>query len=296
VFNFYFRRSIFFINTKLKTNMAITAQEVNKLRQMTGAGMMDCKKALTEANGDFEAAIDLLRKKGQKVSASRSDRETTEGSVFVKTNNDQTEGILVALGCETDFVAKNESFVELGQTILNSAYENNPQSIEELKAQKVGNLSVEEKIIELVGKIGEKIEIVAYERLKSEAVVPYIHAGNKLGVLVALRGASGSEVKDVGKDVAMQIAAMKPVGVDKGDVDPSLVAREIEIGKEQARAEGKPEEMLEKIAQGKLNKFYKENTLLNQAFVKDNSLTIAKYLESVKKGLTVDSFKRVAIG
>ncbi len=276
--------------------MAITAQEVNKLRQMTGAGMMDCKKALTEANGDFEAAIDLLRKKGQKVSASRSDRETTEGSVFVKTNNDQTEGILVALGCETDFVAKNESFVELGQTILNSAYENNPQSIEELKAQKVGNLSVEEKIIELVGKIGEKIEIVAYERLKSEAVVPYIHAGNKLGVLVALRGASGSEVKDVGKDVAMQIAAMKPVGVDKDDVDPSLVAREIEIGKEQARAEGKPEEMLEKIAQGKLNKFYKENTLLNQAFVKDNSLTIAKYLESVKKGLTVDSFKRVAIG
>jgi elongation factor Ts len=296
VFNFYFRRTIFFINTKLKTNMAITAQEVNKLRQMTGAGMMDCKKALTEANGDFEAAIDLLRKKGQKVSASRSDRETTEGSVFVKTNNDQTEGILVALGCETDFVAKNESFVELGQTILNSAYENNPQSIEELKAQKVGNLSVEEKIIELVGKIGEKIEIVAYERLKSEAVVPYIHAGNKLGVLVALRGASGSEVKDVGKDVAMQIAAMKPVGVDKDDVDPSLVAREIEIGKEQARAEGKPEEMLEKIAQGKLNKFYKENTLLNQAFVKDNSLTIAKYLESVKKGLTVDSFKRVAIG
>ncbi|MDQ3534264.1 MAG: translation elongation factor Ts [Bacteroidota bacterium] len=276
--------------------MAITAQEVNKLRQMTGAGMMDCKKALTEANGDFEAAIDLLRKKGQKVSASRSDRETTEGSVFVKTNNDQTEGILVALGCETDFVAKNESFVELGQTILNSAYENNPQSIEELKAQKVGNLSVEEKIIELVGKIGEKIEIVAYERLKSEAVVPYIHAGNKLGVLVALSGASGSEVKDVGKDVAMQIAAMKPVGVDKDDVDPSLVAREIEIGKEQARAEGKPEEMLEKIAQGKLNKFYKENTLLNQAFVKDNSLTIAKYLESVKKGLTVDSFKRVAIG
>ncbi len=276
--------------------MAITAQDVNKLRQLTGAGMMDCKKALTEANGDFEAAIDLLRKKGQKVSASRSDRETTEGSVFVKTNNDQTEGILVALGCETDFVAKNESFVELGQTILNSAYENNPQSIEELKAQKVGNLSVEEKIIELVGKIGEKIEIVAYERLKSEAVVPYIHAGNKLGVLVALRGASGSEVKDVGKDVAMQIAAMKPVGVDKDDVDPSLVAREIEIGKEQARAEGKPEEMLEKIAQGKLNKFYKENTLLNQAFVKDNSLTIAKYLESVKKGLTVDSFKRVAIG
>ncbi|MDQ3394080.1 MAG: translation elongation factor Ts [Bacteroidota bacterium] len=276
--------------------MAITAQEVNKLRQMTGAGMMDCKKALTEANGDFEAAIDLLRKKGQKVSASRSDRETTEGSVFVKTNGDQTEGILIALGCETDFVAKNDSFVELGNSILNVAYETKAQSIEELKAQKIGNLSVEEKIIELVGKIGEKIDIVAFENLKSEAVIPYIHAGNKLGVLVALKGGTANEVKDAGKDVAMQIAAMKPVGVDKDDVDPSLIAREIEIGKEQARAEGKPEEMLEKIAQGKLNKFYKDNTLLNQAFVKDNSLTIAKYLDNVKKGLTVSAFKRVAIG
>ncbi|CAN5389618.1 translation elongation factor Ts [soil metagenome] len=276
--------------------MAITAQDVNKLRQMTGAGMMDCKKALTEANGDFEAAIDLLRKKGQKVSASRSDRETTEGSVFVKTNEDQTEGTLVALGCETDFVAKNESFVELGESILNVAYEQKPQNIAELKSLKIGNLTVEEKTIELVGKIGEKIDIVALERLQGEAVVPYIHAGNKLGVLVVLRGANGTDVKEAGKDVAMQIAAMKPVGVDKDDVDPTIVSREIEIGKEQARAEGKPEEMLEKIAQGKLNKFYKENTLLNQAFVKDNSLTIAKYLDNVKKGLTVDSFKRVAIG
>lgn len=276
--------------------MAITAQEVNKLRQMTGAGMMDCKKALTEANGDFEAAIDLLRKKGQKVSASRSDRETTEGSVFVKTNENQTEGTLIALGCETDFVAKNESFVELGESILNAAYEQKPQNIAELKSLKIGNLTVEEKIIELIGKIGEKIEIVALERLQGEAVVPYIHAGNKLGVLVVLRGADGAEVKEAGKDVAMQIAAMRPVGVDKDDVDPTIVSREIEIGKEQARAEGKPEEMLEKIAQGKLNKFYKENTLLNQTFVKDNSLTIAKYLDNVKKGLTVESFKRVAIG
>jgi elongation factor Ts len=276
--------------------MAITAQDVNKLRQMTGAGMMDCKKALTEANGDFEAAIDLLRKKGQKVSASRSDRETTEGSVFVRTNEDQTEGTLVALGCETDFVAKNESFVDLGESILNAAYEHKPKDISELKSLKIGNLTVEEKIIELVGKIGEKIDIVAFERLQGEAVVPYIHAGNKLGVLVVLRGADGAEVKEAGKDVAMQIAAMKPVGVDKDDVDPTIVSREIEIGKEQARAEGKPEQMLEKIAQGKLNKFYKENTLLNQAFVKDNSLTIAQYLDKVKKGLTVDSFKRVAIG
>jgi elongation factor Ts len=193
--------------------MAISAQDVNKLRQMTGAGMMDCKKALTEANGDFEAAIDLLRKKGQKVSASRSDRETTEGSVFVKTNEDQTEGTLIALGCETDFVAKNESFVELGNSILNAAYEHKPQNIAELKSLKMGSLTVEEKIIDLVGKIGEKIDIVAMERLKGEAVVPYIHAGNKLGVSGgALRGADGAEVKEAGKDVAMQIAAMRPVG------------------------------------------------------------------------------------
>lgn len=276
--------------------MAITAQEVNKLRQMTGAGMMDCKKALTEANGDFDAAIDLLRKKGQKVSASRSDRQTTEGSVFVRTNDDKTEAVLVALGCETDFVAKNESFQELGNSILQAAFEQKPDSIDALKALKTGQLSVEEKIIELVGKIGEKLEIVAYERLSGEAVIPYIHAGSKLGVLVALKNVNGGDVTDAGKDVAMQIAAMRPVGVDKEDVDETVVAREIEIGKEQARAEGKPEQMLEKIAMGKLNKFYKDNTLLNQTFVKDNSLTIAQYLNNVNKGLSVAAFKRVAIG
>jgi elongation factor Ts len=276
--------------------MAITAQEVNKLRQMTGAGMMDCKKALTEANGDFEAAIDILRKKGQKVSASRSDRETTEGSVFVRTNDKNTEAVLVALGCETDFVGKNEEFQNLGNLVLEAAYAEKPASIEELKKLKVGNLTIEEKVIELVGKIGEKIDIIAYERLAGEAVVPYIHAGSKLGVLVALKNVNGGDVTAAGKDVAMQIAAMKPVGVDKDDVDPTIVEREIEIGKEQARAEGKPEAMLEKIAQGKLGKFYKENTLLNQAFVKDNSLTIAQYLDQVSKGLTVSAFKRVAIG
>lgn len=276
--------------------MAITAQEVNKLRQMTGAGMMDCKKALTEANGDFDAAIDLLRKKGQKVSASRSDRETTEGAIFVKTNEDRTEGVLVALGCETDFVAKNEEFQALGQTILEVAVKQKPASVEALKSETVDGRSIEERIIELVGKIGEKIEIVSYEILNAEAVVAYIHAGSKLGVLVGLKGANGGDVAVAGKDVAMQIAAMSPVGVDKDDVDPSIVAREIEIGREQARAEGKPEAMLDKIAEGKLNKFYKDSTLLNQAFVKDNSLTVAKYLDSVSKGLTVSSFKRVSIG
>lgn len=276
--------------------MAITAQEVNKLRQMTGAGMMDCKKALTEANGDFDAAIDLLRKKGQKVSASRSDRETTEGAVFVRTNDNNTEGVLVALGCETDFVAKNEEFQALGKSILDTAVSKAPASTEALKAEKVGDQTIEEKIIELVGKIGEKIEIVAYEVLNAEAVVAYIHAGNKLGVLVGLNGANGADVSNAGKDVAMQIAAMNPVGVDKNDVDPSIVQREIEIGREQAKAEGKPEAMLDKIAEGKLNKFYKENTLLNQAFVKDSSMTIAKYLDSVNRGLTVTAFKRIAIG
>ncbi len=276
--------------------MAITAQEVNKLRQMTGAGMMDCKKALTEANGDFDAAIDLLRKKGQKVSASRSDRETTEGAVFVNTNDNNTEGVLVALGCETDFVGKNEEFQNLGNAILNVAVEKKPASVDALKSEKIGDQTVEEKIIELVGKIGEKIEIVAYEILNADAVVTYIHAGSKLGVLVGLKGANGADVAAAGRDVAMQIAAMNPVGVDKDDVDPTIVAREIEIGREQARAEGKPEAMLDKIAEGKLNKFYKENTLLNQAFVKDNGLTIAKYLDSVNKGLTVSSFKRISIG
>lgn len=276
--------------------MAITAQEVNKLRQMTGAGMMDCKKALTEANGDFDAAIDLLRKKGQKVSASRSDRETTEGSIFVKTNEDNTVGVLVAIGCETDFVAKNEEFQALGQKILDIAFENKPASIDELNKMKLGALTVEEKIVELIGKIGEKLEVVAYETLNSEAVVPYIHAGSKLGVLVGLQNTNGTDVSTAGKDVAMQIAAMSPVGVDKDDVDPTVVKREMEIGREQARAEGKPDNIIDKIAEGKLNKFYKDNTLLNQAFVKDSSVTIAKYLDSVNKGLTVSAFKRVAIG
>jgi elongation factor Ts len=276
--------------------MAITAQDVNKLRQMTGAGMMDCKKALTEANGDFEAAIDNLRKKGQKVSASRSDRNTTEGSVFVNTKADGTEATLVALGCETDFVAKNESFMALGNTVLEAAVKNQPATIEELLALPVNSLSVADHLTDLMGKIGEKIEVVAYEKVKGEKVTTYIHSNGKLGVLVALVGANGTDVTEIGKDVAMQIAAMKPVAIDKDGVDAKTVEREIEIGKEQARAEGKPEAMLEKIAQGKLQKFYKDNTLLNQEFVKDNSKTIRQLLESTSKGLTVADFKLVKIG
>ena len=275
--------------------MAITAQEVNKLRQMTGAGMMDCKKALVESDGDFEKAIDFLRKKGQKVSENRADRQTKEGSVFVQTNEDNTTAVVIALGCETDFVAKNDDFQGLGNEILKIAVDSQPGSVDELKAMKSGDLTLGDKVTELVGKIGEKIDIVGLEILKGEKVVPYIHAGSKLCVLVALQETNGADVVEAGRDVAMQIAAMRPVAVDKDGVDATIIEKELNIGREQARAEGKPEQIIEKIAEGKLNKFYKENTLLNQAFVKDSSMNVAKYLDSISKGLTVETFKRVSV-
>lgn len=275
---------------------AISAQDVNKLRTMTGAGMMDCKKALTEAEGDFEKAIEILRKKGQKVSASRSDRDAKEGSVFVKTSADNTEAFLIALNCETDFVAKNEEFQNLGKLIVETAFTKKPASKEALLAEAVGTLTVNDKITELVGKIGEKLEVSEYVHMKGEAVVPYIHAGSKLGVLVSLKGVNGKDVTDAGKDVGMQIAAMNPVAVDEKGVDKTLIEKEMEIAKAQILAEGKPENMVEKIAQGKLNRFFKDNTLLPQVFVKDNSKTVAQYLDGVTKGLTVAEFKRVAIG
>jgi len=273
----------------------ITAQDVNKLRSMTGAGMMDCKKALTEANGDFEKAIEILRKKGQKVSASRSDKDAKEGSVFVKTSDDKKEAVLIALNCETDFVAKNEEFQALGKLIADTAFSKKPATKEALLAENVGGLTLNDKITELVGKIGEKIEVKEYVRMTGEAVVPYIHAGSKLGVLVSLKGVNGKDVTDAGKDVGMQIAAMNPVAVDEKSVDKSVIEKELEIAKAQILAEGKPENMVEKIAQGKLNKFFKESTLVHQIFVKDNSKTVAQYLDSVSKGLTVAEFKRVAI-
>ena len=276
--------------------MAITAKDVNKLRQMTGAGMMDCKKALTEAEGDFEKAVELLRKKGQKVSASRADRETSEGVVFAKTNDANSEGALIAFTCETDFVAKNDEFMQLGNQIAELAFAEKPESIEALNGMSLGDLTVGDKIVELTGKIGEKLEVKAFEVVTGEAVVPYIHSNGKLGVMVSLSNTNGSEVEAAGKDVAMQIAAMNPVAVDKDGVDPAVVEKEIEIGKEQARAEGKPENIIEKIAMGKLNKFYKENTLLSQAFVKDSSQSVSQYLDSVSKGMTVAEFKRVSIG
>jgi elongation factor Ts len=274
----------------------ISAQDVNKLRTMTGAGMMDCKKALTEAEGDFEKAIEILRKKGQKVSASRSDRDAKEGSVFVKVSDDKKEAVLIALNCETDFVAKNDEFQNLGKLIAETAFAKKPANKEALLAEVVGGLSLNDKITELVGKIGEKLEVSSFIHMKGEAVVPYIHSGSKLGVLVSLKGVNGKDVTEAGKDIGMQIAAMNPVAVNESEVDKTLIEKEMEIAKAQILAEGKPEHMIEKIAQGKLNKFFKESTLLPQTFVKDNSKTVAQYLDSVTKGLTVVEFKRVAIG
>ncbi len=275
--------------------MAITAQEVNNLRKLTGSGMMDCKKALVESEGDIEKAIEILRKKGQKVSESRAGRDTNEGSVFMKTSDDGSLGVLIALGCETDFVAKNDDFKKLGQNILELAFAEKPESVDALKALNIGTLTVQDTITEFVGKIGEKLEILGYESLTGELVVSYIHAGSKLGVLVALKNVDGTDL-NAGRDVAMQIAAMNPVSVDKGDVSQEIVEKELKIGREQAIAEGKPENIVERIAEGKLNKYFKDNTLLNQAFVKDNSLTVGKYLQSIKDGLTVTAFKRVVIG
>jgi elongation factor Ts len=274
---------------------AISAQDVNKLRQMTGAGMMDCKKALAEAEGDFDKAIEILRKKGQKVSASRSDRDAKEGSVFVKVSDDNKEAVLIALNCETDFVGKNEEFQALGKLIVETAFANKPATKEALLALTAGGLTLNDKIIELVGKIGEKIEVSEYVHMKGEAVVSYIHAGSKLGVLVSLKGVNGKDVVEAGKDVGMQIAAMNPVAVDEKSVAPDLIAKELEIAKAQILAEGKPENMVDKIAQGKLQKFFKDTTLVHQIFVKDNSKTVAQYLDSVTKGLTVAEFRRVSI-
>jgi elongation factor Ts len=258
--------------------------------------MMDCKKALTEANGDFEEAVVILRKKGQKVSASRADREANEGVVVAMSDATGSFGILVEVTCETDFVAKNEDFGQLARRVAQLAMDNKFTTLDQLQSAGIDGITVAEKMIEYTGKIGEKIEISHYEVIKGETVVPYIHSNGKLGVLVGMVNTSGAQVEEAGKDVAMQIAAMNPVAVDKDGVDASMIEREIEIGKEQARAEGKPEEMLEKIALGKLQKFYKESTLLSQQFVKDNSVSIAQYLNNVSKGLTVNAFKRISIG
>jgi elongation factor Ts len=273
----------------------ITAADVKKLRDLTGAGMMDCKKALAEAEGDFDKAVEVLRKKGQKVSAKRADREANEGVVIASVSDDKTKGVVVKLSCETDFVAKGEDFVSFTERVAQLALENFPADLEALLALDMDGLSVADRVTELVGKINEKIELAAYERLEAAMVAPYIHMGNKAGVLVGLTKAS-DEIFDAGRDVAMQVAAMHPVSVDKDGVDQGTIEKEIEIGKEQARAEGKPEQIIEKIAMGKLNKFFKERTLLNQQFVKDSSKDIAGYLKEFDKELTVTDFKHVTLG
>jgi elongation factor Ts len=273
----------------------ISAADVNKLRQQTGSGMMDCKKALIEANGDFEAAIDILRKKGQKIAANRQDREAKEGYVYGKTSADGKHGVVVAVCCETDFVANNNDFIKYGESILDLAMKSNPASIDELKALKLGNQTVAETLVDQMGKIGEKIDVVDYQNVSADFVVVYNHPGNKLASMIGFNQA-GASVKDAGRDVAMQVAAMAPVAIDKEDVDSKLLERELEIAKEQIRAEGKPENMIEKIAQGKINKFYSEYTLLNQQFIKDEKKNIRQYLESIDKNLKITAMKRVKIG
>jgi elongation factor Ts len=277
------------------STVQITAADVNKLRQQTGAGMMDCKKALTEANGDFEAAIDNLRKKGAKVAASRQDRESNEGVVIAKTTADGKRGVIVEFNCETDFVAKNADFVAFANSIADLAIEKNPASLEELTNLELNGEKLADTIISKTGTIGEKVGVSKFETVTGEKVIAYIHGNYRLGVLVSL-STNPSNAEEIGKDVAMQIAAMNPVAIDKGDVDSKTIERELEIAKDVIRAEGKAEEMVEKIAAGKLNKFYKDSTLLNQEFVKDSSKTVAQFLNDVEKGLTVTAFKRVQLG
>lgn len=274
----------------------ISAADVNKLRTMTGAGMMDCKKALVEANGDFEAAIDFLRKKGQKISLNRADRAAKEGAVIALTSADKKTGIVIELNCETDFVAKNEDFVKFAHEIANLALTEKPATLDALKALNINGLALEQRLLDEMGKTGEKMDVSKYEIVNGENIVPYIHAGNRMGVLVELNNAPSDKNIAAGKDVAMQIAAMNPIALNEKEIPQETIDREIAVGKEQAIAEGKPAEMAEKIAQGRLNKFYKEYTLLNQEFVKDGSKTVAQMLSSEEANLTVKSFKRIALG
>lgn len=275
--------------------MGITAAEVNKLRKQTGAGMMDCKKALVETNGDFEAAIDVLRKKGQKVAAKRGENEAKEGVIFAQTTEDGKSGVMLTLNCETDFVAKNDDFRAFVQTIMDVAIANKPASSEELMSAAYNDkLSVSEKITEQIGVVGEKLDLSAYSVVSADKVVAYNHPGNQIATLVALNSDS-SEAEDAGKQVAMQVAAMNPLALSKDGISQETIDRELEVGKDLAIQEGKPAEMAEKIAQGRLGKFFKENTLLSQAFVRDNKMSVEQFLNSTESGLTVVDFKRQAL-
>lgn len=277
------------------STVTISAQDINKLRQMTGAGMMDCRKALTETNGDFEAAIDWLRKQGQKVAAKRSDREAKEGVVIAKTTADNKTGIVVCVSCETDFVSKNADFVAFGQSIADAAIANNVKNLEELLASKAGNSTVAELVNDKLAAIGEKIGVTKFERIDAEYVASYIHGAYRIGVLVGLN----KTAPEAGKDIAMQIAALNPVAVDAASVPADVIAREksiiVELMKQDPKMAGKPDEMLAKIAEGKMGAFFKEQTLTAQAFVKDGSKTVADYLKE-SGDVKVTEFKRVALG
>ena len=276
----------------MSTTTTITAADINKLRQQTGAGMMDCRKALVESNGDFEAAIDYLRKKGQKVAALRGDREAKEGVVIAKTTEDNKTGFIINVSCETDFVSKNAEYVAFAASIMEAAIANNVKSIEELNSVKIGNETVADKLNEQVAKIGEKISVSKFERVDAAYVAAYIHGAYRMGVLVGFNKDAG----EAGKDIAMQIAAMNPIAVDQSTVAPEVIAREKNIAIEQVKAEGKPAEMAEKIAMGKINKFFKDSTLLAQPFVKDANKSVSDYLKSIDADLKVIEFKRVALG
>jgi elongation factor Ts len=279
-------------NKKNMSTTTITAADINKLRQQTGAGMMDCRKALVESNGDFEAAIDYLRKKGQKVAALRGDREAKEGVVIAKTTSDNKTGFIINVSCETDFVSKNDEYISFAQSIMDAAISNNVKDVEELNAVKTGSETIADKINEQVAKIGEKISVSKFEKVEAPYVAAYIHGSYRMGVLVGMN----KENAEAGKDVAMQIAAMNPIAIDQSAVPAETVERERNIAIEQIKAEGKPAEMAEKIAAGKVNKFFKESTLLAQAFVKDGNKSVADYLKSVDPELKVVAFKRVALG
>lgn len=275
--------------------MAITAGDVNKLRQMTGAGMMDCKNALVESNGDFDVAIDILRKKGQKIAAKRADRSSTEGRVIAKTNADHTFAAVVVVGCETDFVGKNADFVAFAESIIDAAMANNIKSLEELKALKINGVNIDELIIEMTGKTGEKVEIPAYNCINAASVAAYNHNGNRLATIVGFNKA-GEAVNEAGHNVAMQIAAMNPISLNADLVPQSVIEHELEINREIVRQEGKPENMVEQIAKGKLNKFFKENTLLSQDYIKDNKTNVGDYLKQVDSELTATEFYRLQLG
>lgn len=273
----------------------ISAAEVNQLRKQTGAGMMDCKKALVECDGDMEKAVDYLRKKGQKVASKRADRESSEGVVLAKTNTDKTYAISIMVNCETDFVAKNEDFINYVTSIADLAIENKPKNIDELKELDLNGRKVIDTITDQTGVIGEKIELGSFEVLDSGKVYAYNHQGNRLATIVSLTDVEAENLDQIGHEMAMQVAAMSPIAVDKVNVDASVIEHEKQIGMDQARQEGKKEELLEKIAMGKLNKFFKENTLLNQDFVRDTKKTVKQYLGEANKDLTVTAFKRTML-